>query len=261
MIEAVEFICTYIYSIFLPLLYRKQRRVVIYYHSIKSKDIGGFERQMRYLAKNYSVVKASEINTSPSAGVAVVAVTFDDAFDSIAGNALPVLKKYNLPATIFVPTGSLGRRPQWPIEKLWYPDEDEKIMSESQIAALSGNGFEFGSHTVSHTVLTKLQDGNIKDELLQSRQTLERITANGVPAVSYPLGAYNEKVCRFAGESGYEFGFTTEPYMANCSVDNLKIGRFTVKPTDGLVKFKLKVKGAYQFSRHLRSAKALFRGN
>jgi peptidoglycan/xylan/chitin deacetylase (PgdA/CDA1 family) len=39
-----------------------------------------------------------------------IAVTFDDAYQRVLKNALPVLRK-NIPATIVGPTGSLGSRP------------------------------------------------------------------------------------------------------------------------------------------------------
>jgi peptidoglycan/xylan/chitin deacetylase (PgdA/CDA1 family) len=34
-----------------------------------------------------------------------VAVTFDDAFESVIKNALPIMEKYGFHATIFVPSG------------------------------------------------------------------------------------------------------------------------------------------------------------
>ena len=257
LIEGVEFLCSLVYSAVMPIMHRKGRRVVIYYHGIKRKDIGGFEKQVRYLAENYRVVKASQINKADANGDRViVAITFDDAFVSIAENALPILKKYNLPATVFVPTGSLAAKPRWPIETLWYPDDDEMVMSAEQIGELARDGFEFCSHTVSHSVLTEVDGQKLRDELVESRQVLEDIVKDKVLAISYPLGAYNKQVCRASKQAGYEIGFTTEPCMANFSVDALETGRFTVKPSNSLIKFKLKINGAYQVSMYLRAVKA-----
>lgn len=259
LIETVELVCSCIYSIILSIMHNKPRRVVIYYHSIKKQDIKSFEKQMGYLAGNFRVVKASQINTVPANDDNVlVAITFDDAFESVVENALPILKKYDLGAAVFVPTGSFGLHPQWPIDRPWaYPHGGERVMSEKQIAGLSCDGFEIFSHTVSHAVLTELEDERLAAELVESKQTLEKITNKGVLAISYPLGAYNAKVCEATKRAGYEFGFTTESCRANSSGNNFEIGRFSVSATDSLIKFKLKVIGAYHITKYLRALKRI----
>ena len=42
-----------------------------------------------------------------------IAVAFDDAYQSVSQNTLPVLRAKNISATIFVPTGCLGEKPAW----------------------------------------------------------------------------------------------------------------------------------------------------
>lgn len=259
LIETVELVCSCIYSIILSIMHNKPQRVVIYYHSIKKQDIKSFEKQMGYLAGNFRVVKASQINAVPANGNDVlVAITFDDAFESVVENALPILKKYGLPAAVSVPTGSLGMNPQWPIDRPWaYPHGGERVMSEKQIAGLSCDGFEIFSHTVSHAILTEVEDKKIVVELTESKRTLEEITGKKVAAICYPLGAYNKKVCEAAKRVGYEFGFTTESCRANSSGNNFEIGRFSVSATDSLIKFKLKVIGAYHITKYLRALKRI----
>lgn len=65
-----------------------------------------FAEQMAYLAKNFLVVRTEDDWShiqEPS-----VAVTFDDGYADNFHNALPVLEKYGIPATIFVSTEHLG---------------------------------------------------------------------------------------------------------------------------------------------------------
>ncbi len=258
-IEIIEFVCSFVYSVFLPFVQSQPRRVVIYYHTVKKQDIKGFEKQMKYLAGNFRVVKASQINAVPANDDnVIVAVTFDDAFESVVENALPILKKYDLEAAVFVPTGSFGLHPQWPIDRPWaYPHGGERVMSEKQIAGLSCDGFEIFSHTVSHAVLTELEDERLAAELVESKHTLEKITNKEAIAISYPLGACNAKVCEAAKRAGYEFGFTTESCRANSSGNNFEIGRFSVSATDSLIKFRLKVIGAYHTTKYLRALKCI----
>jgi len=68
-----------------------------------------FEKQMQYLAKNYNVVSMHDVLASfesklPLPGKSVL-ITFDDAYTDFIDIAWPILKKYHLPATMFVPTG------------------------------------------------------------------------------------------------------------------------------------------------------------
>ncbi len=256
--EAVEFIFALLYRVFLPLKQFSPRRVVVYYHGLSKKDIESFERQMAYLANHCHVVKASEIMTASPDGVKViVSVTFDDASVSSFENALPILKKYRLPAAIFVPTGNLGGSPRWALEESC-PDADEIIMSKEQIAEVEKLGFEVFSHTVSHPYLTRIGDNELKFELNESRQTLEGIVGHDVSVLSYPHGDFDGKVCRAANEIGYRMGFTVEPDIISEATDALRVGRVKVLPSDGLFKFKLKVSGAYQIVSYLRRLKWMF---
>ena len=69
----------------------------------KHIDLFEFERQMRWLSENKRVVKLTDwIQYRPKDDVAI---TFDDSYENLYHNAVPILKKYNLPATFFISTG------------------------------------------------------------------------------------------------------------------------------------------------------------
>jgi peptidoglycan/xylan/chitin deacetylase (PgdA/CDA1 family) len=249
--EAVKFACAAFYAPFIPILQTKPRRVVLYYHSIKDEYRPFFERQMAYLAAHCTVVKVSEIKTAMPKGTEVIAaITFDDAFESVLENAIPVLKSFRLPASIFVPTGNLGRSIGWSIPEV-FDERDEKIMNAEQIADLASQGFEILSHTVFHPHLTAVDKRQLRTELRQSKKELETITGKPVPAVSYPHGDFNCDVLEAARKAGYRYGFTIEPHLVGSS-DDMQIGRFAVSPADHLFKFKLKVNGAYCVTDYLR---------
>lgn len=81
-----------------------------------------FDAQMRYLAKKYYVISMPELLFLSRHGGAVppnaVMVTFDDAYCDFAGQAWPILKRYNLPVTLFVPTAFPGKR----VRSFWWDD-------------------------------------------------------------------------------------------------------------------------------------------
>jgi peptidoglycan/xylan/chitin deacetylase (PgdA/CDA1 family) len=67
-----------------------------------------FERQMAYLARRYRVVTVDEVQDACFAGKrlpdSAVLITFDDAYRDFEEHAWPILRRYALPAVLFVPT-------------------------------------------------------------------------------------------------------------------------------------------------------------
>jgi peptidoglycan/xylan/chitin deacetylase (PgdA/CDA1 family) len=78
-----------------------------------------FERHVIFLKKNLRLVSIDEIFTMLKNGFPpkedCVAITFDDGSLSIYQNALPILLKYNIPATVFVTSGFTDQKlvPWW----------------------------------------------------------------------------------------------------------------------------------------------------
>lgn len=81
-----------------------------------------FDAQMRYLAEKYHVISMPELlflsrhrgTLPPNSAM----ITFDDAYCDFADQAWPILKRYNLPATLFVPTAF----PDNPVRSFWWDD-------------------------------------------------------------------------------------------------------------------------------------------
>ena len=105
-------------SIFLKSIYVVP---VLMYHNIDehyaesklSVSPESFHRQMKFLRQHrYKVVSLEElarlIVSDKHIPYGTVAVTFDDGYMNNYTNAFEVLKKYNIPATIFVPTDKVG---------------------------------------------------------------------------------------------------------------------------------------------------------
>ena len=67
-----------------------------------------FERQMNWLVRDFCPVSLSEVLEAVRGGKRLprksVMVTFDDAYRDFFQNAFPVIRKLNLPVTLFVPT-------------------------------------------------------------------------------------------------------------------------------------------------------------
>ncbi len=259
LIDGMEFFLAASYAIALILMRRKKQRVIIYYHGVKKNEIHGFEKQISYLANHCRVVGLTELmRMSGDGSEKSLAITFDDGFKSVAENGWSILKKYKLKGAMFTPVGNLGQPPRWNIEAPWAYDCDEFVINEQTVSELDSQGFEIHSHTVSHADLTDTEPEQLKTELTESRQRLEQIVGHKVSTISYPLGRYNKNVIGQAKQAGYRYGFTVDPYTVDDSPSEMEIGRFVVDPNMNMLKFRLKVSGAYQVTSHLRKLKTRF---
>ena len=73
-----------------------------------------FENQIIYLKENFEVISINEIHQKKNNKRRVV-ITFDDGYFDNLKNALPILEKYNCPATIYIATSFLDNKvtPWW----------------------------------------------------------------------------------------------------------------------------------------------------
>lgn len=79
----------------------------------------------------------------------------------------------------------------------------------NQVREMSAAGIEFGSHTVTHPILSMLDEASLGCELAQSRSDLERKLGKLVSVLAYPVGGpeeFNEKVIDAAQSTGYRLG-------------------------------------------------------
>jgi peptidoglycan/xylan/chitin deacetylase (PgdA/CDA1 family) len=174
-------------------------------------------------------------------------VTFDDGFRNVLENAVPGLVERNMPATVFVPSGNLGRTPDW-----WMSDgsadANERVVTAEEVRAVIATELvSIGSHAVSHRALTALCESDLDHELCASRAGLETLTGRPVEALAFPYGAYDERVLAHARRAGYTRAFTIEATVHRADADEFLMGRVRVEPDDWPVEVWLKLRGGYQW--------------
>lgn len=80
-----------------------------------------FEEQVRLLAREFDVIRPTELDAALRAGRGrYVLITFDDAYRDNFDEAFPILKRYGASATFFITTGFVdGRQISWWDEIGW----------------------------------------------------------------------------------------------------------------------------------------------
>jgi len=201
------------------------------------------ERQLEGLVRRgYRGATFTEAITQPAAP-RTLAVTFDDAFLSVARVAEPILSRLALPGTVFVPTAfpDSGRRLAWPGVDHWLEGAhagELEPLSWAQLRELGDRGWEVGSHTRSHPRLTALGDAELADELAGSRRECEQRMGRPCPSLAYPYGDVDPRVVEAARAAGYATGAALPPRAHR--VRPLEWPRVGVYHADGHRRFALK---------------------
>jgi peptidoglycan/xylan/chitin deacetylase (PgdA/CDA1 family) len=186
---------------------------ILMYHSIADnpKDIHAiwpdeFDKQMAELSqqskrgevKVVGLMEGIRLLREGKAWRGLMAITFDDALRDFLLNAVPVLKKYDLPATMFVPTNYIGGTAEWDSY-----DKSKPIMTWDELAEVSSQGFDIASHTLSHPRLINCDSQQLDYELSYSMETIHSHIPNAVPLLSYPGGFYGKREMQAAEQAGY----------------------------------------------------------
>jgi len=233
--------------------------VVLCYHGVKREMRGAFQRQMEDLLRLARPI-AGGSKESLAEGAHHVMLTFDDAFASVAENAVPCLVEKQIPATIFIPSGYLGREPGWHS----YHEGDygsERVMTAEQLRAQPSGLITFGSHTITHPKLWLLDDSAASRELCGSREELETALGRPIRLFAFPYGVFNARLLDLAQRAGYERVFTSLPTFAYTVPDEYATGRVEVAPDDWRLEFRLKLLGAYRWLPVAMAIKRRFKGS
>jgi peptidoglycan/xylan/chitin deacetylase (PgdA/CDA1 family) len=231
--------------------------IILYYHGIPLAYRSNFVRQMESIRRGAQVLPASHRGSLPW-GKPNVAITFDDAYVSVAENALPELLARGFHSTIFVPMGTLGNRPSWPVED-GSPDSHETVMSAGQIATLPSPLVTLGSHTNTHPRLSRIDPRDAQGEIEGSRLGLQTLAVQDVRLFAFPYGDHDASIVELCRAAGYEYVFSTTPDPVDTKSSDFVRGRVKVDPFDWPLEFFLKYRGAYAWVSHVSSLKRKLR--
>jgi len=220
--------------------------VVLCYHGIRDVQMKSFWWQMfRVSGKAVEMLAFERMESLRTTGHPKVCITFDDAFANLLDNALPGLEEYRIPAIVFAVAGNLGSKPRWRM-RTRHPESNEMSMTKEQLTALSKHELvRIGSHTMTHVDLATISTDRIKEELTNSKESLEELLGCPIEDIALPHGSYNEEVLALAQDAGYKRIYTLDPKPVRAREQGPVIGRFSMSPDVWKIEFLLTCAGAY----------------
>ena len=133
------------------------------------------------------------------------------------------------------------------------------------------NGISFGSHTVTHPQLRELKPSAIRDEVGDSKETIENKLGHEVDSFAYPYAFpqtdsdFKSTLGEFLKEAGYRTGVCTVVGRANRASDPFFLERLPINSWDDDALFQAKLMGAYDWistTQHIfKMVKAMVRGS
>ncbi|MGH2372918.1 MAG: polysaccharide deacetylase family protein [bacterium] len=241
-------------------LRREQRPgvVVLLYHRVGGSTrseidvaVGLFERQMDYLRRHVRVVSLDDVvrismnGSGPPAQRDVVAITFDDGHQGTYHLAYPILHRYSLPATIYVPAMYLeARRPfDFGAYRAMDPAERPRPLTWDQLAEMGGSGLmTIGAHTHTHADLSRLSLEEARRELDECDRLIEARLGFRPKHFAYPWGRWAPATHALVA-SRYDTvalgGPAKNPYRA---LDLSRMWRYPVIQSDGFWLFRARLR-------------------
>lgn len=317
--------------------FQKNKIIILLYHRILNiypnfpfdENLAGatpenFEAQIKYLKDAYEVIAFDDLpsilNNRGENHDPKVIITFDDGYLDNYLYAYPILRKYQLPATIFLTTDYIdGKRKLFWWDEVAYlikntskshinidkaenyplhepnlkrealikiqmilkkmPEEEknkalEKLrdicevatyhlenmfVSWSQVKEMSNYNINFGAHTCSHIIVTKVPLANAKEEIMRSRKIIEEKIGKEIRIFAYPNGRkgdYNQDIIEVLQRNKFDYATLTVDginSLESIFKSPYTLRRVGMRLTDNLSYFKLQLCGVLVGIRRVRN--------
>ncbi|RDV81291.1 polysaccharide deacetylase family protein [Ammonifex thiophilus] len=222
-----------------PVHYR-DKVVVLMFHNIDPTYQGRgtitpetFEADVKALVeKGYNVITAEQLVSFLEGKTRVppnaVVITFDDGYKGTYLYAFPVLKKYRVPATVFLIGSLINHHPNF---LTW---EEVREMAQSGLVTFGGHtydlhkGVPIDPYTTSPATVARIYDlrtgksetaeayhARVLEDSQKEQELFRQEIGKTSPFFAYPYGAYTPELDRALKEAGYSCFFTTL-HGANC---------------------------------------------
>lgn len=204
-----------------------------------------FERQIQHLHDRGTILSLPEALELLQSGVVEQdgwVLTFDDGYEDFYTRVFPILKEWDIPATVYVTTGFVEGEISHPFSR--QINQDVQPMSWDMVGELMEHPLiTVGDHTRTHPAIDRLSPEQVTEEVERSLELFEKRTGRKPVHFAYPFGRWSRqaeavirKFFRSAaiGEGAKNIPETFHPY---------RLRRTPVRRSDQMFWFRCKVSG------------------
>lgn len=139
------------------------------------------------------------------------AMTFDDGYRDNIVHAAPVLKEHGMRATVYLVSSMIDSEEPFPwLDVSGGFDEMDLHMTTDQLhEGLDSGVFTYGSHTLTHPMLSTLDRESGRREIESSKTDLEQRLGVDVSTFCYPAGDFTDETVELVQQSGYAAAVVT----------------------------------------------------
>lgn len=210
-----------------------------------------FEAQLQWLKDHqYTVIPLRTLvnylkGEGPAPPPKSVVITVDDGHKTVWTEMLPLVRKYNIPVTLFIYPSCISNA--------------SYAMTYQQLQELQQTGlFDIQGHTFWHPNFKrdkkKLKPAEyqklMETQLQKSKAVLEKKMATKVDLLAWPFGIYDEELEKEAQKAGYVAAFSIDRRHASKAEKMLEQPRYLMQNGDGLKGFEAIVTGRAQEKGH-----------
>jgi poly-beta-1,6-N-acetyl-D-glucosamine N-deacetylase len=269
-----------ILSILFKNIYKNRLRVLAYHDVV---DAAMFESQIKYLKTNYNIVSIEDVKNNVLKNHALppfpLLLTFDDGDISVLETGLPILKKYNCPACIFIITDLINSNSDFwfktvrrklkdaglSIEEITIkmnhlksvPNSErleeikkfgtlpKKQLTEADLDFLINNNIFIGNHSHTHPMFNNCEPVEITSEIKNVINFFESINIQGYDVFAYPNGNWDENSESILKQMSINLAFLFDHKINSKSINPYRISRIRANSDMGIHELKTKVSGLH----------------
>lgn len=226
---------------------KNKENTILLFHSVSESSTSNiydmniikFEKIINFLKKNYEFGKFNEVLNFNNK----IIITFDDGYSNNLKLAIPILEKYEIPSHIFITSDFIK-------------SDNSEFLNQNELRELSLiKNVSLGSHGKSHRKLVKLDNKTIEFEARESKDYIENIISKKIDSISYPHGAFNDRVIKIIQKEEYTYGATSIFGSIGKKVNRLMLPRIDIWSNDTTDIIKQKINGSWNFINYINKLK------
>lgn len=265
---------------------RKKVTIVLFHNP----EVAAADMAFKYLKSKYNIVdldvyisalRSQDFSSIPNSPMII---TFDDGHIKNY-ELLPIVKKHNIPITIFLCASIINtNRHFWfnkkvdgvvgsdlkslsNIERLALLNKHDFYQNREYDNAQALNEFQIKemapfvnmqSHTLFHPILPKCKIDEARLEIGHSKKLLEQKHNLNINTISYPNGDYSMRDIKLSKDAGYECGITVDFGFNNIKTDLFRLKRISVNDTSDLNELIVKSCGLWGFFKTFNGRKQTY---